>query len=244
MWAQPARWTAVHQGPHYRRTMVVGTLRESSLHAALKEFYARPGDRLEEPVDGYWIDIVRGEQLIEIQTGSFAALRTKLAHFLPDRPVRVVLPLAVEKQLVQVDERDGRLLRCRRSPKRQREVDLFGELVHLARHAASPGFSLELALVSVAEVRVHDGRGSWRRRGVSVVDRRLIDVRGVRAFHATLDYLALLPDALPEPFTVADLAAGTGAPQRLAGQMAYTLRHMGVLRAVGKRGNALLYTTD
>ena len=219
----------------------VGTLRESSLHAALKARSARPGDRIEEPVDGYWIDIVRGEQLIEIQTGSFAALRPKLAHFLPGRPVRVVLPLVVDKHLVHMDGVDQRVVRRRRSPKRQREVDLFGELVHVLGHAASPGFSLELALVSVEELRCDDGRGSWRRRGVSIVDRRLIEVQQRRLFSSPAEYLALIPDALPEPFTVADLAVGIGGPRRLAGQMAYTLRHMGLMRAVGKRGNALLY---
>lgn len=222
----------------------VGTLRESSLHAALKAHYARPGDLIEEPVDGYWIDIVRGAQLIEIQTGSFASLRPKLMHFLPDRPVHVIFPLIVEKVLVEVTGPDRQPVRRRRSPKRQREVDVFAELVHLAPQAASPSFSLELALVRVEEWRCDDGRGSWRRRGVSIVDRRLVDVQGRRIFRSAADYLALLPDTLPEPFTVADLAAGVGGPRRLAGQMAYTLRHMGRLRTVGKRGNALLYAAD
>lgn len=219
--------------------MAVGTLRESSLHAALKSHYAQPGDLVEEPVDGYWIDIVRGEELIEIQTGSFAALRPKLTHFLPDRPVRVVLPVLVEKTLVRFD-RDGQELGRRRSPKRQREVDLFAQLVHLSEHATSPGFSLE-ACVRVEEFRVADGRGSWRRGGQSIADRRLLEVVGQRRFDQLADYLCLLPEGLPQPFTVAELAAGLGATRRLAGKMAYTLRRMGALRTEGKRGNALLY---
>jgi hypothetical protein len=222
--------------------MTVGTLRESSLHAALKAHYAQPGDLLEEPADGYWIDIVRGAELIEIQTGSFTALRPKLAHFLPDRPVRVVLPLLVDKLLVRFD-REGQEVSRRRSPKRQRDVDLFAQLVHLAQHAADPGFSLELARVRVEELRLADGKGSWRRGGLSIVDRRLLEVVGRRRFEQPTDYLALLPDDLPQPFTVAELSLGIGGPRRLAGQMAYTLRHMGALRVEGKRGNALLYST-
>ncbi len=221
----------------------VGTLRESSLHAALKAHYAQPGDLVEEPLDGYWIDLVRGEELIEIQTGSFSALRPKLAHFLPVRPVRVILPLIVDKLIVRLGE-GGSLDRPRsrrRSPKRQAEVDLFAELVHLPVLATSPGFSLELAMVSVEELRVDDGKGSWRRGGVSIVDRRLSEVRGQRVFGCPSDYLALVPDALPESFSVAELAGAIGRPRRLAGQMAYTLRHLGVLQVTGKRGNALLY---
>jgi len=32
----------------------------------LKQWYARPGDQLEVELDGFIVDIVRGEQLIEI----------------------------------------------------------------------------------------------------------------------------------------------------------------------------------
>ena len=222
--------------------MAVGTLRESSLHAALKAYYAQPGDLLEEPVDGYWIDIVRGDELIEIQTGSFAALRPKLAHFLPERQVRVVLPVIVEKQLVRFD-REGQELGRRRSPKRQRDVDLFAQLVHLTEQAASPGFSLELARVRVEELRIDDGRGSWRRGGVSIVDRRLVEVVGHRRFDHPPQYLDLVPESLPQPFSVAELASGIGGTRRLAGKMAHALRRLGALSVEGKRGNALLYAS-
>ena len=35
----------------------ISTLNEKPLHAGLKEWYARPGDRIEVPVDGFLIDI-------------------------------------------------------------------------------------------------------------------------------------------------------------------------------------------
>lgn len=221
----------------------VGTLRESSLHASLKVLWAEPGDRVEEQVDGYWVDVVRGEQLIEIQTGSFSALRPKLRHFLPTRRVRVVLPLAAEKHIVRVAARhDGwEQLARRRSPRRERDVDLFAHLVHLTAAATMDTFSLELALVAEEELWLDDGRGSWRRRGVSVVDRRLLEVRQRREFHHPRDYLGLLPEGLPEPFSVRDLEARVRGRRGLAGKMAYTLRTLGVLEVVGKRGNALLY---
>ena len=37
----------------------IGTLRERPLHASLKRWYARPGDRTEAAVDGYVVDLVR-----------------------------------------------------------------------------------------------------------------------------------------------------------------------------------------
>ena len=51
----------------------LSTYREGSLHAAMKALYARPGDRVEESVDGYVVDLVRDDELVEIQTASFAS---------------------------------------------------------------------------------------------------------------------------------------------------------------------------
>jgi hypothetical protein len=57
----------------------VSVLNEKPLHAALKEWYAQPGDLLEVSVDGYVADIARGHLLVEIQTRNFAAIKQKLA---------------------------------------------------------------------------------------------------------------------------------------------------------------------
>src|SRR3970040_1355318 len=67
----------------------IGTLRETSLHAALKTWYARPGDELEASVEGYQIDLRRGAQLIEIQTRNFAALKRQLTQVGAVSPVGV-----------------------------------------------------------------------------------------------------------------------------------------------------------
>jgi hypothetical protein len=48
----------------------IGTLQEGALHAQLKEWYRRLGDRLEERVAGYVVDLVRGQVLVEIQTAA------------------------------------------------------------------------------------------------------------------------------------------------------------------------------
>ncbi len=55
------------------------------------------------------------------------------------------------------------------------------------------------------------------------------------------DLVGLLPDDLPEPFTTADLAGKLGRPRRAAQRMAYCLRKVGAIVAVGKRGNAIEY---
>lgn len=68
----------------------INTYNEKSLHADLKQWYALPGDKMEVRVDGYIIDLVRGDLLIEIQTGGFSPLKRKLAHLAQAHPVRLV----------------------------------------------------------------------------------------------------------------------------------------------------------
>ncbi|KKL60374.1 hypothetical protein LCGC14_2205950 [marine sediment metagenome] len=46
----------------------IGTLKEKTLHRELKKWFSIPGDKIEAPIDGYIIDIVRKKLLIEIQT--------------------------------------------------------------------------------------------------------------------------------------------------------------------------------
>ena len=60
--------------------MTIGLLNEKSLHSALKHWYAKPGDRLEFPLDGYIVDILRGDQVIEIQTGNFSSIKHKMRN--------------------------------------------------------------------------------------------------------------------------------------------------------------------
>jgi hypothetical protein len=70
----------------------IGTLRETGLHADLKRWYAQPGDEFEIALDGFVIDIRRGQHLIEIQTRSFSSMRRKLLALAERHPVRVVHP--------------------------------------------------------------------------------------------------------------------------------------------------------
>jgi hypothetical protein len=70
----------------------IGLLRETSLHAALKNWYAKEGDRMEVQVGGYVIDILREGLLIEIQTRGFSSLKAKLIRLTQNYPVRLVYP--------------------------------------------------------------------------------------------------------------------------------------------------------
>ena len=219
----------------------IGQLNEKPLHASLKEWYTRPGDRLEVAVDGFVIDIVRDDVLLEIQTGSFASIKSKLSRLAGAHPLRLIYPIAREKWIVKLARDGGDGESRRKSPKRGRVVDLFWEMVSFPRLLASPHFTLEVAMIREEEVRRYEGKRRWRSRGWGVVERRLLEVVERKLFREPGDWRELLPEGLPEPFTTRDLAEGLGISRPLAQKMAYCLRETGVLEVRSRRGRANSY---
>ena len=216
---------------------------EKSLHAALKAWYAQPGDQLETRVSGYVIDIVRDGLLIEIQTRNFSAIKRKLARLLEKHPVRLVYPIAQEKWIVR-QSAVGELTNRRRSPKRGCSVDLFYEMVRISKLVPHPNLTIEVLLTRQEEILRDDGKGSWRRRGWSIYDRHLLEVMDSIVLQSVADFSDLLPPGLPQPFTNRQLAAAIHRRLSMAQKMTYTLGKMGGIEEVGKIGNARLYQVN
>jgi len=218
---------------------VIGTLNEGLLHSQLKAWYRRRGDLLEQQVDGYVIDVVRGRTLVEIQTGGFAPLRRKLDRLLARHRVRLVAPVPVTRRIVRLSA-DGEVLSARRSPLRGHTFDVFARLVSLPALLAHQRFELELLLTHQEEHRRHEPGRAFCRRGWVVCGRSLVSVEGALLLRTPEDAAALLPP-VPEVFDTAELAAAGGCSRRLAQQMTYCLRAMGALEPSGRRGRAVLY---
>jgi hypothetical protein len=219
----------------------VGVLNEKPLHAALKAWYAQPGDRFEVPVDGSIIDIMRDELLVEIQTRGFSALKRKVEKLVVSHTVRLVYPIAAEKWIVRLSDHGAAPEGRRKSPKRGSILELFRELVSFPHLIAHPNFSLEVLLIQEEEVRQRGLARNWRRRGWGTAERRLVQVVDRRLFATPADLAALLPLALDEPFTTAGLAQAIDQPRWLAQKMVYCLRSIGVISEAGKLGKATRY---
>ncbi|MGZ5382571.1 MAG: hypothetical protein ACXW1Y_01825 [Acidimicrobiia bacterium] len=219
---------------------MIGTLNEGSLHAALKVWYATPGDLIEHPVDGYVIDLVRNGLLIEVQTGGFSQLRAKLDDLTKRHSVRLVAPVAHTRTIIRVSE-EGELLSSRRSPKHGRYEDIFSRLVSFPTLVDHPGFELDVLLTVEDEVRVHRPGQAWRRKGWVVLGRSLSDVKDKTRIRSSADLARFLPAGLPAPFSTADIARLATLSRRVAQQMTYCLRATGVVEIAGKEGNSVLF---
>ncbi len=219
----PSRTTDEGRGvapPH------IGTLNEGSIHAALKELVAEPGDELEVRLDNFVIDIRRGDLLIEVQTQSFAAMGRKLDALLDRYRIRVVHPVAVATYLHRPSKP------VRRSPKKGSRFSILDELVSVPTLIDHPGFSVDIALMEMDRYQEHDpkarrGRGGWR-----TVDKRIRRIDGWERFETGADVLDMLPSGLPEEFTTADVAASGVTDRGSAQKLAYVLRALGLITLV------------
>ena len=213
---------------------------EKSLHSSIKQWYAVSGDRLEVKVDKYIIDLVREDSLIEIQTRNFSAIGKKLRDLIKYNKVMLVHPIAIEKYIVTMDH-SGELVSRRKSPKKGKPADLFDELVRIPDLMGADNFVLEILMTKEEEIRCADGRGSWRRKGISIVDRKLLEVVEKITFNEEKDFLRFLPEELPQNFTNKNLAKVLKITVHKARKITYCFRKMKIIKEVGKLKNELIF---
>ena len=224
-----------------RRAPSIGELNERSLHRALKARYAAGGNATEQAIDGFVADVVVGDRIVEVHTGSFAPLKRKLPPLLARHPVTLVYPIARDRYIVKTANPPSAPAKRRMSPKHGSVLEVFSVLVSIPALLAHPNLTLEVVLTVEEEVRaINRGRSRWRQAWVRA-DRRLVDVVATHVFASMADLFATVDAELPERFTTGDLAAAMGASRRLAGQAAFCFREGGVSEVCGKRGNTLVY---
>jgi hypothetical protein len=215
-------------------------MNEFSLHSEIKKVYSLPGDQFEIKLGNYIVDILRGNLVIEVQTKNFSALKEKLQVLTEKHKVRLVYPLPEKKWITHVTK-DHIVLNTRKSPRKGKLTDLFRELVMIPHMIGEENFSLEVLLIDEEEIRCDDGKGSWRRRGVSIKERKLLKVNDRILFQTKTDYLKILPEDLNEVFTNKELSKLTKISARTARQITYCLRNSSVIRLAGKKGRELLF---
>lgn len=225
-------------------TSAINVFNEQPLHAALKRWYAGDDGAMEVSLDGYIVDVVRDDLLIEIQTGNFSSIKRKLYDLTGSHTVVLAFPIPQETWLVKRAEDGVSELERRKSPKRGTLLELYPELVSFPDLLQRETFSLEVVFTREEEVRHRDARRGWRRHGWVIDERRLLDVVTCRRFDHPSDFAGVLPGVLPERFTTSDLAKALGRSRRLAQKMAYCLREMGVIVDVGRRQRSILYERE
>lgn len=216
---------------------------ETPLHQQLKDLYAGKENLKEHRIGGFRIDAVRNpRELVEIQTANFGALRPKLDRLLKTQNVRLVYPVCKTRYIVSIDHRTKKRGPSRRSPKHGQWIDLFQELVYLADLLPSPNLTLEVLLTEEEELRFRSsGRRVRHDRGDRVSGRRLLRILDRRSLRAGKDFLNFIPSTLASPFSTRGISISLEIDEWQARQVAYCLRAMKLLVAVGKIQNNIFY---
>ncbi|MDR2500598.1 MAG: hypothetical protein LBD37_05900 [Treponema sp.] len=215
--------------------------RESSLHRALKFHYSGGMEQTEQHVDGYVCDGITGSgEIIEVQTGNFGCLKKKIPALAERFAVRIIHPIIIRKK-IKLYSPQGGVVWQRQSPRKGTAWDLFNSLIYTPQFPLIPSLTIELALVDMLERRIQDGKGSWRRKGVSIGDKLVeqyhqsIPLKGIDA------YDRFVPFQRDEEFTVKDLSGKAGIPASIARKTLYVLTILKAVTRIGKAKNAWVY---
>jgi len=212
------------------------------MHRELKQIYAGEDGQTEADVGGFVADGINAAgEYIEIQTGDFGSFKKKAVKLTLRGKLKIVYPVIIAKYLEVYDPKGKRLLYRRKSPKKGSAWELFNELIYAPDLPLLKGLTVELVLIDVLEQRVRDGKGSWRRKGLSIRDRQMLALHEHICMKKPSDYLRFIPFKKGEEFTSALLSEKAGISARLARKTLYALTKIGVVERVGKQGNALVY---
>jgi len=222
--------------------MKIGTLKESSLHCALKFRYSGDGGSVEAPAESFVCDACTSSgELIEVQIGSLRPLKEKAKSLCKKNKLRIIYPIIVRKTIELYNAKGNRLIHRRKSPKRGGPWDLFNALIYAPELPLLKKLTIELAVIDVVEKRIDDGKGSWRRKGISITDRYLEVWHNSIVLKRLKDYRQFLPFKKKESFTVKSLAEKAGINQVIARKTIYVLVKIGLVEHTGKQGRAFVY---
>jgi hypothetical protein len=221
----------------------IGTENESSLHNSLKNYYAGLG-KTETSRAGYVCDAIGTDgEAIEIETSHFSSLKKKIPALAKSGKVRLIYPVIVKKT-IELYGPDGILLSRRKSPKKGSVWDIFDELVHAPELLKLKNLTVEIIYVDAIERRCNDGKGSWRRKGVSIVDRIL--EKQPKAINENLilkkkaDWLKqFLP--FRDDISTKTLSEAANIRSDKAMHAIYTFRKAGFLEKKHKQGRSWVY---
>ncbi len=217
----------------------IGTYNEKRLHRVLKRYITEDAECYEVRLGNYVADVVYGGQIIEIQTGSFRSLRSKIKYYLEqtDFNVCIIKPIIAEKMLIRADKETGEINSVKRSPKREREIEAAAQMFYLSEHVTDNRFEICFAHVRAEEYRFSEAV-RYRKSGRYDNDLRPVELLDMTFLCGKEDYYRFIPQELFDgEFDAAEYSALTKLNRRELYGMLNLHCRIGVLqmRAEGRK---------
>ena len=221
----------------------IGTLGEKRLHKILKKFIEDNEENHEIKVGSYVADILSGNMITEIQTGSFRPLRDKITYYLENTPydITVVQPLPYIKTVCTIDRDSGELLSRRRSPRKTKPRDVLRDWYYLADFLSNPRFTLRFLLLEEDEYRTTKKKTRRWGKNSELYERIPTALLDEELYEYPADYEKFIPGDLPSEFTAAEY----GRLAKLRGYAPYSalkiLESVGLVEKGEKQGRSYIY---
>ena len=235
----------------------IGTLGEKQMHAAIKRFICPEEQYHEIPLDTgerageldengkkikkrrFVADVLKGDNVYEIQTGPLAPLTDKIRWILENTShnVTVIHPIA-ETKWVNVLNKQNDVENRYRSPVKGKLKDIAPELYAVKDFVDSPRFCLVILMMEAEQYIKNAGKKGRSRTKYKKYE--LIPVNLLRAhlFRSKEDYKIFIPDSLEGEFTVKTFSSQSKIRGMDAYHTIYTLADMGLVEECGKIGRA------
>ncbi|MBR4224789.1 MAG: hypothetical protein IKR73_08270, partial [Oscillospiraceae bacterium] len=217
----------------------IGTRYEGSVHAVLKNYFVPDQSSQEISVGRFIADIVSEDGVIEIQTSHFKNLYDKLEAFLPVCHVTVVYPVYVNKDIVTISP-EGTVIGRRRSPLKGTAYDIFRELFSIAPFLTNKALSIVIVMLECEEYRIKADTDGKREKP-HVTDRMPTKLVGEIRIDRPEDWEQLIPCLRKTEFTSTELTNIYHVSRKYASIALSALYKGGILKRLGKRGNAFRY---
>ena len=194
----------------------INTMGEKRLHQVLKRYYEADETRHEQKVGRHIADILRGDEIIEVQTSSLYPLKAKIAFYLRETDYRVTIvhPVIERKWVTWIDPATGDMSKRTRSPKKGSLLGELDELVYFAEHLPTDRLRFVFPHLEVSDFRLLDGWSRDRKRGSTRYERVPLALLGEDVLATREDFAACLPEALPDPFTAREFASAAKIASR------------------------------
>ena len=219
----------------------IGTLKEKTVHAVLKNYYEEDEDRHEIPIESFVADIYNGSEIIEIQTAQFNRMREKLNCFLKLYPVTVVYPVPHFKYLIWIDGETGEYSPKRKSPVTGNMYFIFPELYKIKSYLLDKNLRIRIVLLDVEEFHILNKSPRRRKKSAGKYDRLPLDMVDEIIIERKEDYMQFIPYSLGDEFTSKEFAKQAHINVSLAQITLNILYHVGAVDKIGKMGNSIVY---
>lgn len=215
----------------------IGTKQERTLHQYLKYYFCEESKYHEQKCNGYIVDIFKDQQIIEIQTSSFNAMRKKLETLLPDYKITIVYPIIQERTLYNFNDL-GELENIRKSPKREHPLKIGKELYkinHLLNHK-------NLSFIGVV-LKVYEERipyiNRYKQRRMTRINQIPYELVAIINFKNPADFKYIIP--FDNEFTALDFKKKIKLSPRDTASTLISLRTLEAIEITRKEGKKYIY---